>query len=302
MKLLLTGYSGFVGSNLYNYFKDDYEISLLGRKIDPSLKNQFDINKPNDFEAAFDDVDIVIHSAGISKSNMRTKKDIKTDFLNSNINLTIEIAKKAKEKSIKKFIYISSLKVNGEKTTNQPFFHDDPVNPQDEYAISKAVAEKNIQEICKESIMSFTIIRPPIIYGREVESNFKKLLNLVDCNLPVPFAYTNNKRSFIYIKNLTSFINECITNEAANNKIFLVSDNCDISTYELINLIAKLKNKNILQFYFPKILIKLTLMVLNKSSIYDSLYSSFNLDLSHTIRTLKWSPPYTLKDGIEECI
>ena len=178
MKLLLTGFSGFVGSNIYKYLKSDYGISLLGREIDPSLKNQFDINKPIDFELAFDDVDIVIHCAGISESNMRNKKDIKADFYDSNINLTIEIAKKAKEKNVKKFIYISSLKVNGEKITNQPFCHNDPINPQDEYAISKAIAEKNIQEICKESIMSFTIIRPPIIYGREVRSNFKKLLNI----------------------------------------------------------------------------------------------------------------------------
>lgn len=298
MRILLTGYSGFLGSNLLEYLNTNNEIILLGRKKYKKYKI-FNIEDESSIELALNNIDCIIHCAAIPDTNT---KNISNDiFYHINVGLTSTLCKLAVESKVKKFIFISSLKVNGDYDVDKSFSSDEQ-NPKDRYAKSKAAAENEIKKICRNSQMAFVIIRPPIIYGRGAKSNIIQLINFVEKGIPMPFlGIRNNKRSMIYIRNLLNFIEKCLLNEKANNETFLISDNFDVSTYDLLKIIADSKDKKLKLFYFPKFIIKFCLKLLNKMNIYNSLYRSFSIDSKHANTLLEWEPPYTLKEGIKEC-
>lgn len=298
MRILLTGYSGFLGSNLVEYLNHNNDITLLGRSEYREYKI-FNIEDECSIRLALSNIDCVIHCAAISDGNTNSIPD--DIFYKTNVGLTSKLCQLAAESTARKFIFISSLKVNGDYDIGKSYSNDKQ-NPKDRYAKSKATAENEIKRICSNSKMSFVIIRPPIIYGKGVKSNIVQLINLVKKGIPLPFlGIKNNKRSMIYIKNLINFIEKCIFNKKADNETFLISDNFDVSTYDLLKIIADSKDKKLKLFYFPKFIIKFFLKLLNKMNIYNSLYRSFSIDSKHANTKLEWEPPYTLKEGIKEC-
>lgn len=298
MRILITGYSGFLGSNLFEYLNANNEIILLGRNEYKNY-NIFNIEDDSSIRLALSNIDCVIHCAAIPDT--KTKNISDDTFYRTNVELTSKLCKYAADSKVRKFIFISSLKVNGDYDIGKSYSNDKQ-NPKDRYAKSKAAAENEIKKICRNSKMAFVIIRPPIIYGRGVKSNILHLINLVEKGIPLPFlGVNNNKRSMIYIKNLLNFIEKCIWNKNADNETFLISDNFDVSTYELLKIIADSKNKKLKLFYFPNFIIKFCLKFLNKMNIYNSLFRSFSVDSKHANTLLEWEPPYTLKEGIKEC-
>ncbi|MCH7536073.1 MAG: NAD-dependent epimerase/dehydratase family protein, partial [Bacteroidetes bacterium] len=228
-------------------------------------------------------------------------------YRRTNTQGTERLAKVASERGVRQFLYLSSIKVNGEKNAvgvnNEPyaFNEDDSPCPQDAYAISKLEAENAIRKICHESDMAFVILRPALVYGPGVRANFLYLLNIVNQNYPLPLVTVKNSRSLLYVKNLAHAISACINCPEIANQTYLISD-ADISVPELIRKIASMLGKRTLLFPFPVGLLKLIGSLLGKRSMIDRLTDSLLVNNSRLIQDLQWTPPYSLDEGLHATI
>ena len=261
MKVGITGANGFLGSNLSKFLKKkNFKVREIQRKYQINTFQLNTINSCTNWDEALKDIDILIHCAGNAhKVNLPKNKELINafDLLNTNLLATINLTNSCIKNGVKKIIFISSIKVLGEhNNVNIPFSNITPTNPQDIYSWSKLEAENSIKELCKNSKTNFTIIRPPLIFGPGVKANFTRLIKLIKLQIPMPFGSIKNKRSFIYVDNLSSFIHKCISNNASDNKTFVIADYITLSTNELISIIAKYMNKKVFIFKFPLKIIK----------------------------------------------
>ncbi|MEL4292818.1 SDR family oxidoreductase [Shewanella xiamenensis] len=305
MKILLTGYSGFLGAHLVQALKSDYDLILLGRTKSDSLNCEYvfcDMTPPFDFQEAVSSCDIVIHMA--ARVHVMHEQELYplSVFREINTHATITLAQQAALAGVKRFIFISSIKVNGDSTTDRKPYtvNDDPV-PEDPYGISKAEAEQGLLDIAENSGMEVVIIRPPLVYGKGVKANFSSLLNLVSKGLPLPFGcITQNKRSLVSVSNLVDLIITCIEHPKAGNQVFLVSDDHDVSTSEMVREMAIALGKPTWQLPLPIWCYKLIGILFNKSDVVDRLTGSLQVDISYTKDTLGWKPPHTLQEGFKQ--
>jgi len=237
LKILLTGATGFVGKAVNENLKE-YTVNLISRNAPIEFSDNFyikTISSSEDFTDCLEDVDVVIHTAARVHQMNDQSSDSMFDYIETNCSGTLNLARQAVKSGVKRFIFISTIKVNGEKTTKgSPFRFDDPRNGSDSYSLSKSKAEQGLIRISKESKLEVTIIRPPLVYGPGVQANFKSLMVLAKKNLPLPLGNIENKRSFVSIKNLVDLILTCINHPKAANQVFLVSDDYDLSTAELV--------------------------------------------------------------------
>ena len=233
-KILLTGYSGFVGSHLLNTLNSYYTVSLLGRTPPKNVDfnfHQSELNELSDFSESLVDVNVLIHCAARAHIMNDDCQDPLTEFRKVNTHGTLNLAKQAAAAGVSRFIYISSIKVNGDSTeVNKPFKYNDKHNPLDPYGLSKSEAETALFELGKKTGMEIVIIRPPLVYGEGVKANFASLMNLVKKGLPLPFRWINkNNRSLVSVYNLCDLITVCIIHPKAANNVFLASD--DVKAY-----------------------------------------------------------------------
>jgi len=300
--LLITGYSGFVGNLLSDQLKGHYQLTLLGRK--PSNLGTLytcDLDANSSYEEALQNIDIVIHCA----ARVHVMDDVASESLRKfravNVEGTINLAKQSALAGVKRFIFVSSIKVNGERTTNKASFTaDDIPAPEDPYGISKAEAEQQLLELGKQTGMEIVIIRPPLVYGEGVKANFASLMNLVGKGFPLPFRLIkNNKRSLVSVYNLVDLIKVCIEHPNAVNQIFLVSDDHDLSTAEMVALMAKVQNKRNLALPVPVWCFKLVGKLFSKEDVIDRLTGSLQLDITDTKNTLNWTPPHSVEHGFK---
>ncbi|MEM5551712.1 SDR family oxidoreductase [Pseudoalteromonas neustonica] len=301
-RLLITGYSGFVGSNLIEQLKGTYQLNLLGRK--KSNLGTVYINELDSislYSESLEGVDAVIHCA----ARVHIMDDVANDPLNEfravNTEGTLNLAKQAAQAGVKRFIFLSSIKVNGESTSEKAAFtaHDQPA-AEDPYGISKAEAEQQLLELGNETGMEVVIIRPPLVYGEGVKANFASLMRFVGKGLPLPFrAIKNNKRSLVSVYNLVDLIKVCIEHPKAANQIFLASDDHDLSTAQMVALMAEVQSKKNVALPIPVWFFKLVGKSLNKNDVSDRLTGSLQLDISHTKNTLGWKPPYSVDHGFK---
>jgi nucleoside-diphosphate-sugar epimerase len=223
-----------------------------------------------------------------------------------NIVGTKNLAEQAVLAGVKRFIFLSSVKVNGESTGNSDdpkiFTNDDTPNPQDNYAISKFEAEKALWEIASKTNLEVVIVRLPLVYGKSVKGNLKSLIKLINYKIPLPFADIKNKRSLIGIDNLVDVLVRCIEHPNAAGKTFLVSDGEDLSTSELINLIASGMNRSIILFRLPRALLKFFGFILMRQGQIDRLIGSLQIDNSYVRKILNWTPPVSIEEGIRKMI
>jgi UDP-glucose 4-epimerase len=302
--ILLTGYSGFVGRHLLNSLNSCYTVSLIGRKTpqDNSLCfHQSELNEESDFGNALIDINTVIHCAARAHIMNDDAQDPLAEFRKVNTLGTLNLAKQAVAAGVKRFIYISTIKVNGESTkVGSPYKSSDNTAPVDPYGQSKAEAEQQLLALGKSSGMEIIIIRPPLVYGEGVKANFASLLNLVGKGLPLPFRSINgNKRSMVSVYNLVDLIVTCIKEPKAANQIFLVSDDNDLSTAEMVALMAKVHGKTNLALPVSVWLFDLAAKLLNKQDVVSRLTGSLQLDIEHTKNTLNWKPPYSVEHGFK---
>ena len=305
-KILITGYSGFVGSHLLSLLKDKFEINLLGRS-EPYINCTFEhssIDNISNYSYILSNVDIVIHIAARVHVMKDTSYDPLGEFRAVNTAGTINLAKQAADAGVKRFIFISSIKVNGESTSNtSPFQSSDIPKPEDPYGISKSEAEEQLIELGRERGLEIVIIRPPLVYGEGVKANFASLFKFVGKRIPLPFrAITNNKRSLVSVYNLVDLIKVCVDHPNAANQIFLVSDDKDISTSEMVALMAKVQGFPNYSLPLPVWCFHLIGKLLSKQDVIDRLVGSLQVDITHTKNTLNWTPPFSIEEGFAKCI
>lgn len=301
MKVFITGGSGFVGRALKKRFKIDNVSFIAPTRGEVSLNEHAenlytDLKDLKHLDFMYSDCDVVVHLAASAHSRNNLDNSVfENDFLSS-----LDFASSCARVGVKRFILLSSIGVNGFKSS-KPFCHSDLPQPNDKYAFYKLLTENGLKKISNETGMEFVIIRPPLVYGADAPGNFGSLTRLIKKNLWLPLGAINNKRSFVSIDNLIDLIITCLEHPAAANQTFLVSDAHDISTTELLILMTRAAGKAPRLIPVPVSILKLLGKFTGKQAIFDRLCGNLQVDITHTKETLGWAPPVTLGEGIRRC-
>ena len=218
-------------------------------------------------------------------------------YRQANVEGTGRLADQAVRAGVKRFIYLSSVKVLGEENENA-YSEADDLCPEDDYGISKMEAEESLKAFTGQSGMDHVILRPPLVYGPEVKANFLALMRMVGRKMPLPLATVKNHRSFVYTGNLVDCIFTCMNHPAAAGQTYLVSDDRDLSTPELIRLIASALNKTVYLFPCPQTLLRSIARLLGKGNATNRLFGSLTVDISKIKKELSWTPPFTVESGL----
>jgi nucleoside-diphosphate-sugar epimerase len=258
------------------------------------------LESPVDWSQALQGVDVVIHTAARAHIMREGAQHAMAEYRRVNVEGTLNLARQAAFAGVRRFVFISSIKVNGEATDiGRPFIANDPPAPENAYGVSKAEAEAKLKQVAQEMGMEVIIIRPPLIYGPGVKGNLSSLISLMRSGLPLPLGNViNNRRSMVYIDNLVDLILVCAAHPKAANQTFLVSDGEDLSTTELLMKIGKALEGPTRLFSVPEGLISLMAGLVGKKVISHRLLSSLQVDIKKTCELLDWKPSVALDEGI----
>lgn len=310
--ILLTGATGFLGQQLLKKLAEHQNLALRiavrtseSQLFAPGISvfRALDLSTQTNWTDAVEGCDVVIHAAARAHIMNEKAKNPLQEFRKINTEGTMNLAAQAAASGVKRFIFISSIKVNGESTSlNKPFVAEDLPNPQDPYAISKYEAEQGLQDLAAKTGMEVVIIRPPLIYGPGVKGNFQRMLFWLQKGLPLPLGAVKNNRSFVSIDNLNSLIMTCISNPRAANQVFLVSDDEDLSTTELLRRIGHLMNKPARLLPIPQILLSLAATVVGRKEIFERLCGSLELNINKTKDLLDWKPQVSVNEALAKIL
>ena len=296
MKILLTGATGFIGSNILSSNSSQFRC-VIRKKNTKSFTDSYLIDsftRSTCWSGAFNGVNAVVHLAGLAHSKTYNEND----YNSINVEATLNLAKQAATFGIKRFVFVSSIGVNGPFTFDQPFTHRDAPNPHNIYAKSKLNAEIGLKQIASDTGMELVIVRPTLVYGPNAPGNFASLCKLVKILPFLPFGATLNKRNFISVHNLADLLIICAKHPNAAGHVFLASDSNAISTEEFTNAIAVGLNKKILQIPISLYLIRLVAKIIGKSALFEQLFGNLEVDSSNLKEILEWSPPYTMHESM----
>ncbi|MDA9985694.1 NAD-dependent epimerase/dehydratase family protein [Alphaproteobacteria bacterium] len=310
--ILLTGSSGFVGAAVAKSIAaSSFGLVAPTRtgsgydnisQIAAPVETIGEINGTTDWGRFLQGVKTIVHCAAVSEVGRNPTEKQLYVLQSVNIDGTLNLARQAALSGVGRFVFLSSIKVNGDSTKEgAPFMCDDSPLPVDAYGRSKLDAERGLQNIAQEAGMEFVIIRPPLVYGPGVIGNFRMLMKLVEYGVPLPLSNIRNKRSFIGIDNLVDLIIACTTHPNAANRTFLASDDDDLSTSELLYGIAQAMGKPSRLFSCPKQVLVAAAKCVGKSNLADKLLGSLQVDISETKNLLSWVPPVSAQDGLYRC-
>jgi UDP-glucose 4-epimerase len=302
--ILITGSTGFVGSTVLTALvKAGVSLIAPVRKVTPDHSlpklQQVEIADLSDIGANLLQLykpDVVIHIAAKAHAGGVSL----AEFRRVNTDATLQLARAAADSGVRRFIFLSSIGVHGISSA-KPFQVTDTPAPVEDYAISKLEAEIGLEQIAANTGMEVVIIRPPLVYGPNAPGNFGKLAKLAQKNLPLPLGAIHNKRSLVALDNLVDLIVTCIDHPKAANQTFLVSDDQDISTTELLKLMTRAAGKKPWLLPVPMSWLKLAGKLTGKQAVIDRLCGNLQVDISHTKETLGWKPPVTVEEGIARC-
>ena len=301
MNILLTGATGFIGSSVLANL-GEHNVVTLGRTWASLSRYHFKIemDENSDYSDCLTDIHCIIHCAARVHVMRDTVENPMEEFRRTNVDATLNLAKQAAQAGVKRFIFISSIKVNGESTTNQkPFNPNDKPNPQDAYGQSKYEAEIALRQLADETGLEVVVIRSPMVYGPGVKGNMRSLMNIAAKGIPLPLGGIANARSLVGVDNLVSLIKTVIDHPCAANQIFLVSDGQDLSTSDILKLFLKAKNKHTWLIPTPIGLVSALLQFVGKAAIADRLYGSLQVDISKTQSLLGWDPLVSVEEGFK---
>lgn len=308
MNVFLTGANGFVGKRTVEILSQQKAVNVYATmrqkpRVPPNFPVHYaTLERHTDWSEALRYMDVVIHTAARVDKLKETSNDPHAEYKLVNVDATLNFARQAASAGVQRFVFLSSIKVNGDSTwRNEPFMHDDFPLPSDAYGMSKFEAEKGLSKICSVSGMEFVIIRPPLVYGPNVKGNFSRLIKIVQSGIPLPLSSIDNKRSFIGLDNLVDLLMICMVHPKAANQVLLASDGYDLSTPELIRNIAQAMGRHSRLFPCPPQVFRVLAKCIGKKVLADRLLGSLQVEISNTKRLLGWEPPVTIEEGIRRC-
>ena len=306
MKVLLTGATGFIGTRTGAYLLDqglDVRAALRGEcsTLDERIESRItgELGPDTDWEPALAGMDAVVHLASRVHVMRETIADPSALFRKVNVEGTHRLAQMAAEAGGKRFVYLSSIKVNGEHTDGKAFRADDRPRPLDAYGQSKWEAEQALREIGERRGMEWVVIRPPLVYGAGVKGNLLRLIQLIQRGMPLPLAGIDNRRALVGRENLVSLIATCLQHPAAAGEVFLAGDARPLSTPELIRHIASALGTSERLFKLPTIALKSAATLLGRDDAWRRLAGSLEIDIDKARDRLGWTPPYGVERDIQ---
>ena len=309
---LITGATGFVGQamsrkllacgwNVSGTIRPTlHDMSELPPGVAPCSVGS--LGPGTDWRKALSGIDVIVHLAARVHIMKEIAEDSLKEFRQVNTHATERLARMAAQTGVKRLVFLSTIKVNGENTGNQAFNEADAPNPQDAYAQSKWEAEQALKRVADQTKLEIVILRSPMIYGPGVKGNFLRLLQAVQRGIPLPLASIRNRRSLVFLGNLVEAIIICMTHPQAKGRTFLISDDEQISTAELISHIARALGKSARLWPFPAELLRFTAMLAGKSAEADRLLNSLLVDSSIIRSELGWKPSFSLNQGLAETV
>lgn len=305
--ILVTGGSGFLGEYLLPALMNVSRLLVVTRRAAISGDSNHiivtDIGPENNWSEAISGIDVVIHAAARAHIMKDISNDPLAEYRKVNVDGTLNLARQAAAAGVKRFIFISSVKVNGEATSHSTSFTErDTPSPVDAYGISKMEAETGLRSIAAETCMEVVIIRPPLVYGPGVKANFLNLLKLASTSMPLPFGAIHNSRSMIYVGNLVDFIIKCIDHPAAANQTFLVSDGDDLSLTSLLKEMRVAFGRPPRLIPVPTFLFKFAGALTGKRDVINRLIGDLQIDSAKAQNLIGWQPPFSVTEGINETI
>ncbi len=311
-KILVTGASGLIGEALVKRLaKEDMINSVVAAsrskpKFLPENVLQVqvgDLLSTTDWNEVLSGISVVVHCAGLVHLMRRDASNSLESYREVNVSGTIHLARTAALMGVRRFVFVSSIKVNGENTRpDQPFTADDKPAPLDPYGLSKLEAELCLREIEAQTGMEVVIVRPPLVYGPGVKANFAHMIRWVSCGIPLPFGSIHNSRSMVALENLVDLLVICSYHPSAAGHVFLVSDGEDVSTTELLRRTAEAMGRRIFLLPMPTFMLKFFASLLGKRPLFQRLCGSLQVDMDKTRRLLNWSPPLTLAQGLKKTV
>lgn len=306
--ILLTGASGFVGRAVLGALKQKRSVRIAIRRPDAiDLSDDVDffqasLSPQQDWSSALSGVSAIIHCAARVHVTNEEAVDPLTEFRRVNVDGTLRLARQAIEAGVQRFVFISSIKVNGEQSrADYPFVADQTPAPSDPYGMSKYEAEAGLRALSKETGMEVVIIRPPLVYGPEVKANFLTMMRWLQRGMPLPLGcVTNNRRSLVFLDNLVDLIITCLDHPAAANQTFLVSDDEDLSTVSLLRRLAAALGRPARLIPLPVSLITVGSKLIGRPDIVQRLCGSLQVDIGKTKTLLGWMPPITVDEGLRQ--
>lgn len=308
--ILVTGATGFVGAAVVARLKSDYPdkpLIVATRRNGVSWPSEVqekiigDLTASTDWRLALLGVKSVIHAAARVHMMDEVAEDPLAEFRKVNVEGTLNLARQAVDAGVQRFIFISSIKVNGEGTQpGQPYTADEKPEPVDPYGISKMEAEQGLLALAEKTGMQVTIIRPVLVYGPGVKANFLSMMKWLHKGIPLPLGKIHNKRSLVALDNLVDLVIKCVNHPAAANQIFLVSDGEDLSTTELLQRMGIALGSPARLLSVPSFMLKLGATLLGKRNMAQRLCGSLQVDISKTRQLLDWNPPLSVDQALKK--
>jgi nucleoside-diphosphate-sugar epimerase len=309
MRVLMTGASGFVGQALLQRLKlsADHDVRAALRRENPDLPTGTEIavvgglDVDTAWQEALSGVNVVIHTAARVHVMNDTLADPLAEFRRVNVEGTLNLARQAVEAGVRRFIFVSSIKVNGEDTPQgKPFTEDDTPAPADPYGISKCEAEEGLRQLAAGTGLEVVIIRPPLVYGPGVKANFLSMMRWLNKGVPLPLGAIRNQRSLVALDNLVDLITTCIDHPAAANQTFLAGDGEDLSTSELLRRMAAALGKPARLLPVPAWMLEVSAALLGRRAVAQRLCGSLQVDITKARTLLSWTPPVSVDEAMRK--